>query len=288
MTIKEALRFFSNKLEANKIENPMVNTEWILCDILKINRSSLFLPDFAERNPLTSSQIEKISDYIGRRIQHEPLQYILGTAVFYGYDIFTQAGILIPRPETEIMTEFTISYLLKNKPNANIMDYCTGSGCISIALAAQCPQTQILAIDISDDALKVARKNIDFHSLNKQITLQKGDCLQSGHTRIPFDLIISNPPYIPSDDIKELSPEVSLYEPHLALDGGKDGLQFYRHLAETAPQILDKNGVLIAEFGDDQFYAIADLFRNANWSEITPYKDFSGKYRFFIAKFSEK
>ena len=289
MILRDAITYYRNKLENASVEDSQLNTEWIFCDVLGMNRAELMLRLDDEHLFLSDSSLSKIDSYIDRRVKREPLQYILRTTSFCGIEYYTQKGVLIPRPETELLTEAGWDFLNKRKKDEtlSVLDYCTGTACIAISLAIHCPAARFTAVDVSEDALAVARKNIDKYHLNERVKLLKGDSVLTGCENIPFDLVISNPPYIPTGEIPKLEPEVSVYEPIIALDGGEDGLKFFHHLACFGAMVLKNDGVMMAEFGDDQFPLIKEIFKQQGWRTIFPRKDYSGKERFFIASYGE-
>ena len=287
MILRDAITYYRDKLENASIEDPQLNTEWIFCDVLGVNRAELLLR-LADTNFLLSdSTLSNIASYIDRRAKREPLQYILGNTSFCGLEFYTQKGVLVPRPETELLAEAGWNLLNNKKKDEalSVLDYCTGTGCIAISLAMHCPTACFTAIDISPDALDVAKKNIDKHALSERFNLLKGDSVLAGSEYGPFDLVISNPPYIPTGEISKLEPEVSVYEPIIALDGGEDGLKFFHHLACLGAKVLKNDGVLMAEFGDDQFPSIKEIFKQQGWKTIFSRKDYSGRERFFIASY---
>ena len=287
MILRDAITYYRNKLENASVEDFQLNTEWIFCDVLGMNRAELMLRLDDEHLFLSDSNLSKIDSYIERRVKREPLQYILGTTSFCGIEYYTQKGVLIPRSETELLTEAGWDFLNKRKKDEtlSVLDYCTGTACIAISLAIHCPAACFTAVDVSEDALAVARKNIDKYHLNERVKLLKGDSVLTGCENSPFDLVISNPPYIPTGEIPKLEPEVSVYEPIIALDGGEDGLKFYHHLAYFGAKILKNDGVMMAEFGDNQFPLIKEIFKQQGWNTISSGRDYSGKERFFIASY---
>ena len=213
---------------------------------------------------------EKLSDALGRKLSGEPLQYILGEWEFYGLRMFCGKGCLIPRPETEFLAE----YIIKNLPkNGRFLDLCTGSGCISVAVLANRPDAVCVAVDISEDALFYARKNASYHKLCDRMQIVCADLI--GY--IPngeFDIIASNPPYIKSKDMKELSSEV-LCEPHIALDGGEDGLFFYRTITERFKKFVADNGSFAFEVGYDTAQGVADILSDSHFA-VDRIFDYSG------------
>ncbi len=198
-------------------------------------------------------------DCVKKRCSHEPLQYILGMWDFYKYSFKVGKGVLIPRPETEILVEFAVDKIYK-KGFKVVFDLCCGSGCIGLSIAKKCPQVQVYCIDVSDEALSFARQNKELLDIDN-VKIIKADILDSASfIGLPRpDMILSNPPYIRSDEIDSLQTEVS-FEPRLALDGGDDGLIFYRKLCEMWYPLINRGGYLAMECGEDQAADILTLF----------------------------
>jgi release factor glutamine methyltransferase len=209
--------------------------------------------------------------------------YLVGTRDFYLLSFDVNSAVLIPRPDTETLVEATLAYL-KHKPGAKILDVGTGSGCIAVSLAHQLKQAKITAIDISPDAAEVARKNATKHGVTDRLTILVGDLFApvSGQT---FDAIVSNPPYIPPSEIETLDVGVKDFEPRLALDGGPDGLAFYRRLANDSPAYLVPGGLLLMEIGWTQEPAVrAILQADSRWHKVESHKDMAGRWRVVTAR----
>lgn len=199
-----------------------------------------------------------LENALERLADGEPLQYIIGEWEFYGYRIFCGKGCLIPRPETEIICSKVIEQL---SCGGRFLDLCTGSGCISVASLMETKDTSCVSIDISEDALFYARKNADYHNLHERMKIVKADALKF----IPnekFDVIVSNPPYIKSSDMAHL-PKNVLCEPHIALDGGEDGLVFYRKITENCAESIRSGGALVFETGYDTADGVCEIVKNA-------------------------
>jgi len=223
-------------------DNPRQEIEWMLTDILDCNRFDLYLR-FEE--PLTSDQLELLHQWVKRRVKKEPLQYITGHCEFYGRTFMVNKDVFIPRPETEQMVDVAIG-MLKDTNKPTILDMGTGSGCIAISLAKEIPGSKITAIDISTVALEVAEINADIH--HAAVHFEEMDFLMNPYNK-KFDMIISNPPYIPLVEMNTLMDDVRLFEPHIALSDGADGLLFYQRFAMVAPAMINSGGHLILEVG---------------------------------------
>ncbi len=215
---------------------------------------------------------EKLSALLCRRVGGEPLQYILGEWEFYSLPFYVGPGVLIPRPDTEILCEKGIEFA--GERAVRCIDLCSGSGCIAIALEKNCKNAEVYALEKHDDALKYLKKNV---ALNKSsVKVVKGDITLPGSGE--YDLILSNPPYIKSDDIKALSAEVQK-EPKTALDGGEDGLYFYRQIIKNYLPCLKSGGMLAVEIGYDQASDVVSLFTEAGLEKVGVKKDFGGNER---------
>jgi release factor glutamine methyltransferase len=232
----------------------MTEQELILTYIHKCQRADLYV----DPKPLTFEQQFQFENILAKRRQGQPLQYLLGECEFMGLKFLVNPSVLVPRPETELLVELAIEKL-KNKPgHLRILDIGAGSGNIAISLAKFIPNAEITAMEYSPKALEVAQKNAEIHNVVPQIEFVWDDIFSAQLER--YDLIISNPPYIPSFDIDDLPLDVR-QEPKLALDGGEDGLRFYRHIIASAGAHLVKGGLLIMEIGDGQRQAIENILR---------------------------
>ena len=271
----------------------MNETELLFTDILNCNRLSLYLNKdiFLDR-----AKSSLVSGVLKRRIQGEPIQYILGKTEFMGLEFKVTPHVFIPRLETEILVETVLETVTRHTSQATslkIMDIGTGSGNIAISLAKLLEECRILAVDISKEAIDVARNNALLNNVSSKINFVNQDFsnLQPATCNLQpfsFDFIVSNPPYIPTQEIEALQPEVK-YEPHMALDGGKDGLDFYRRIINKAPRYLRKDGFLIMEMGFNQKDAIKNIFQKTGYFEIIELiKDYNNIDRIIIAKKRER
>jgi release factor glutamine methyltransferase len=236
---------------------------------------------------LTLAEQDILRQLVMRRGEREPLQHIIGSTSFCGLEIAVNRHVLVPRPETELLAERGWTFLKERvrlglTPTA--LDFGTGTGCLAIALAAQCLTAQITALDIAPEALAIARKNALHHQVAERVSFLLGDGLAAVPRGQQFDLIVANPPYIPTAEIDLLQPEVRSYDPRGALDGGPDGLNFYRDLASGAGELLKPEAKLMLEFGDGQETQLADLFQKQNWIVEDIVQDYTQCPRLLLAR----
>jgi len=263
--------------------------ELLFSSVLNSDRLSLHLN---KGSHLEKDKSFLISSVLKRRISSEPIQYILGKTEFMGLEFKVGPGVFIPRPETEILVETAIKQVTRSPclsgrqaghqvTSLDILDVGTGSGCIAISLAKLLPYAAITATDISDKALAAAMENADLNGA--KVNFVQGD-LFCGLPPGSYDLVVSNPPYIPSPEIQNLQPEIR-HEPIVALDGGSDGLDFYRRMIKDAPQYLKENSYFIMEIGFNQKDSIKDIFqKNKNFKVIDIVQDYNNIDRIIIAK----
>ena len=284
MTVLEAIQKSADFLGKKSVESPRLQTELLLAHLLKLPRMKLYL-NFDR--VLTPAETGALRELVKRRGQREPLQHITGSTSFCGYEIAVSRHALVPRPETELLAELGWQFLstLNSQPST-ALDFGTGTGCIAIALAAKCQDAKIIALDISTDALALAKQNAAQNKVAERIEFVQGDGFGALPAGTQFDLIISNPPYIPSAEIETLQPEVRDFDPRGALDGGTDGLDFYRMLAAQAKAFLKPDGKIMLEFGDGQADALKTIFENEKWIVEAVKDDYSQRARILIAKSS--
>lgn len=273
-------------LEARGVESPRLQVEWILAHALKVPRLQLYLQ--FER-VLTETETAAVRAAVTRRGQREPLQHVLGTAVFCGFEVEVTSDALVPRPETEGLAERAWTWLKERGVGPGgralrVMDWGTGTGCLAIALACQVPGVEVIAVDISAAALVLARRNGQRHPAAGGVKWLEGDGCGALEASETFDLVVSNPPYIPTAECDTLAPEVRDHDPRLALDGGLDGLDFYRRLAVELPSRVLPGGAVMLEFGDGQGPAVAALFAAPEWSGTVIHRDYSGRERVLVAQ----
>ena len=281
MTVLEAIQKSTEFLAKKGVESPRLQTELLLAHLLKMPRMKLYL-NFDR--VLTAPETDSLRELIKRRGQREPLQHIVGSTSFCGYEIAVSRHGLIPRPETEILAELGWKFLsTRNLQPSTALDFGTGTGCIAISLAAKCPNAQITALDVSADALALAKQNAFQNQVAERIEFLHGDGFSALKYGTEFDLLISNPPYIASAEIETLDPEVKDFDPRGALDGGADGLDFYRRLAAQAKPFLKVDGKIMLEFGDGQADDIKKILENEKWIVEAVQEDYSHRARILIA-----
>lgn len=240
------------------------------------------LPD----NEISQSSMELYRSMIEKRRKRFPLQQILGCQEFMGLNFFVNKHVLIPRQDTETLVEQVLEE--QKDKDIRLLDVCTGSGCIAISLAVKGGYASVTATDISEEALKVAKRNAASLECDARMRFFQGDLFAAlPEKEDKFDVITSNPPYIPTAVIRTLEPEVREHEPMLALDGTEDGLHYYRRIAVEAGRFLKKGGSIYLEIGHDQGEAVSALMREAGFSDVRVLKDLPGKDRVVCAVWSD-
>ena len=264
------LKWGTDELTAHSVDNASVDAWYLLEHIYGISRVDFLI---RRNDPFDEAQMKKSADYqalIRRRSEGYPVQYLMGSTEFMGLPFFVNESVLIPRQDTEVLVETALAMM---KPECRLLDMCTGSGCILLSLAKLGTVAEGVGVDISEGALKVAERNRENLEL-PQVRLVHSNLFES--VEGVFDMIVSNPPYIPTNDIEDLMREVKDHEPHLALDGSKDGLLFYRKLAEESGRYLVPGGSLLFEIGYDQGGAVSQLLDQAGFKDIHVKKDLAG------------
>ena len=263
--IGELLQNATDLLTGAGIQDSRWDSELLMTHVLDCNRADLYTADFPSLDP---SQHRAFTDLIRRRCNREPLQHLVGKQEFWGLEFHVSPEVLIPRPETEFLIEAVLEQFPDRSVSITLADIGTGSGCLAITLAGLYPNARILAVDFSGAALKVARFNATRHASSRRIEFLEGDLCGPLISRNPeekIDLLISNPPYIPSPEIRRLQPEVQSYEPRFALDGGRDGLDYYRRILFEGFDCLRPGGHLVLEMGLRQAIPISDMALRGGW-----------------------
>ncbi len=267
-TVLKVLTWTKGYLGEKGIENARLETEWLLSAALGLDRVGLYV-NFDK--PLAPSELAACREFVARRARHEPLQYILGTQEFMGLDFEVTPSVLIPRHDTETLVTEGIK---RGEGVEKVLDIGVGSGCIAVALAKGLPEAEIYGVEQSDAALDLAMRNAA--RLSARVIFRQGSLFEP-FTGIRFGLIVSNPPYIPTNEIAGLQPEVRDYEPREALDGGVDGLAFYRAMIPAAPDHLSPGGWLLFEVGIGQAEQVLGFFTEAGcFGELFTAKDPAG------------
>ncbi|MFZ7119461.1 MAG: peptide chain release factor N(5)-glutamine methyltransferase [Eubacteriaceae bacterium] len=257
-------------IKKNSIPTPRLDCEVILSYLLGVDRSYLIINSNEKLNEVT---INKFNKLILRRLNGEPVAYIVENQEFMGLNYYVNKNVLIPRPDTEILVEYVIKYCNNmQKEHINILDIGTGSGAIGLSIAKYIHKSKVTLSDISNNALKIAKINANNIGVSKQVNYCQSDCLDT-LVKGKYDIIISNPPYIPTNEISYLQKEVKEYEPQIALDGGDDGLLYYRKIIKQSKEYLCKNALVIFEIGYNQSIEVMKLLNNAGYKNIQKIKD---------------
>ena len=278
MNVSELLNSGAKILKLNKIETHQLDTELVLSSLLEKQRENLLI-NLSEK--VSKDIIDNFEKLIFRRANKEPLAYILKKKEFWSKSFFVNKNALIPRPETELLCDIIIKVIKKKNPY--ILDIGTGSGCILLSILSEIKKAKGVGIDISKKAIDVAKKNSNNLGLNNRTKfLTKSLDNIYNHK---FDLIVSNPPYVKTSEIKNLSDDVKKFEPKIALDGGKDGLDLIKKVIYKSKTILKKLGLLALEIGYGQHYKVSQILKEQNFKEELLVKDYKNNIRCILARF---
>ena len=273
MTPNKLIKIGSDLLKKNNIKSHLIDTELILSSISGQNRENFLINTDTK---LSSKQIESFNKLIQRRaLRKEPIAYLLNNREFWSLKLNIDKGVLIPRPETEILVEFLVKYFKNQKPF--ILDIGTGSGCIIISLLQELKRSKGVAIDISNKALNIAKKNAHLNGLSKRIKFINSSI--NNFNNFKFDLIVSNPPYIARHQLKNLSEDIKNFEPKIALDGGNDGLDVIRKVIYKSRKILKINGMLALEIGNGQYNKVSQILKLNKFREKSLVRDYKDNIR---------
>ncbi|MDC0232370.1 peptide chain release factor N(5)-glutamine methyltransferase [Pelagibacteraceae bacterium] len=262
------------KLQKHKIPNPEIDLR-ILLNYSKLLQNEIILSNFN----INQINIKKFNIMLNRRLSNEPISKIINKKSFWKDDFYVNEFVLDPRPETEIIIEESQRIFNNKKAYIKILDIGTGSGAIAISLAREFENAEILAIDISEDAIKVADKNIRDKKLHNRIQLKKTTI---NYINENFDLIVSNPPYLTKKELENISQEIRKFEPFISLDGGEDGLNFYRKFAKKIPQIMNSSAYLIIEIGAKQYVDCREIFKFSSLKLEKKTQDLQKKDRIMV------
>ena len=265
------------RLKAAGVEAAQLEARELVCFAAGKNREQ-FLRDMSL---YASDEVEaKVAELMNRRLEGEPVAYLIGEWEFYGLPLDISRDVLIPRADTEVLAEQAILAARAAGEGARVLDLCAGSGCVGLAVAANAPNCRAVLADVSEEALKICRQNIRRNDLNARVTCVQADARQAPPAMLwDFDVIACNPPYIPTGDIDGLDPSVRDYEPRLALDGGDDGLDFYRDIAEKWRTALRLGGVLLFEVGIGQASGVEQILSRCGYEDIETFQDTGGIWR---------
>ena len=267
-------------LKSNSIENPKKEIEIFLCHLLSCSKFELYN---SAKKSISLTKVNLLNEWLERRAKREPIQYIINNAWFYGREFYVNKNVFIPRPESERLIEEATNHL-RDFDSPKILEIGTGSGCLSISLAIELPNSDVKSIDISNKAINVAKINSEKFRANN-VSFQKLDFLKTKMESFNnFDLLISNPPYIPKKDMESLMPEVRNFEPYSALTDNNDGLEFYRKLSSNLPYILNSNGKGIFEVGLNSHPEDAKRIFNKIGRSTKLLKDYNGDDRLIIVR----
>ena len=277
MTYREAIDYGEHILELANISEAK-NDAWLLLAMAcKIDHTYYYTHMYED---MTEEQIEEFESVIKKRAERVPLQYITGEQEFMGLSFKVNSSVLVPRQDTETLVETALKYV---KPGMKVLDMCTGSGCIIISILKNSTEVEGYGYDISKQALNVAKENAKLNDVRVQF--ERSDLFDSVDGK--YDMIVSNPPYIKSGDIPKLMPEVSVFEPHEALDGMEDGLEFYRKIVSKSKDYLTENGILIFEIGCEQGRDVSEMMSFAGFKDVQVIKDLAGNDRVVFGKLEE-
>lgn len=276
MKIEELLRYGKEKLEKQKVEDASIISRILMQYVLKIDRNKLIIN---KNDNVDINKENEYKEYIEKIIKGKPVQYITNNQEFMKLNFYVDENVLIPQPDTEILVEKVIKSI-DIMENIEILDMCTGSGCIGISLAKNIKNTKVTLVDISKEAIEIAKKNAIQNEVENKITFIQSDMFEN--VKGKFDIIVSNPPYIKTDIIQTLDKQVQ-NEPHIALDGGEDGLDFYKILINEAHKYLKKDGKIFLEIGYDQKQEVENLVKQSkHYKKIETIKDLSQNDRVII------
>lgn len=278
MTIKEIIIKYSKELE-NISDTPRLDVELLLKRALG-DVDSMYIRMYLDKE-LREEQEKYFLEMMKDRLNQRPIAYILENREFMGLDFFVREGVLIPRPDTETLVEEIIN-ICNNKTGLNILDIGTGSGAITVSLAKYLDKSHVVSVDISDIALEIASKNAISNKVDERIDFIKSDVFSNVSRENKFDIIVSNPPYIKKSDISGLDRQVKDFEPYNALEGGEDGLDFYRKITKESREFLNENGILAYEVGHDQASDVSKIMQQNGFKGIYTKSDLQGFERVVI------
>tara|TARA_R110002095_G_scaffold150422_1_gene130048 strand:+ start:141183 stop:142100 length:918 start_codon:yes stop_codon:yes gene_type:complete len=280
-TVRRILDWTTAHLTKHGSDSPRLDAEVLLSYARNCERIRLYTN---YQDEVSEQERSLMRALVQRRAKSEPVAYLVGNREFFGLDFYVDSNVLVPRPDTETLVMELVDEAQK-LPSPSILDLCTGSGCIAIAAARNCAKASFLATDISERALEIAQKNAESNTLSDKIQFLLSDCFEKLPAGTVFDIIVSNPPYIPDAEIESLDADVRQHEPRLALAGGTDGLDFYRKIIAEAPRYLKEAGVLMLEFSPEQETSLKALFEESGeYGDVRVKADLAGRARVMISQ----
>lgn len=282
-TVRSTLEWMRGYLERHGDEHPRLSAEWLMCAATGFSRIEVYMN---YDRPLDAGELSILREGVKRRGAGEPLQYVTGEMPFRHIVLKCGPGVLIPRPETEILVDCVLEYIDKQDGPQHVLEIGTGTGCISLSIAGERPGTTVVATDISPDAIALATRNREALGCEDVVEIVHTDIAEGveGADKAAFDVLVSNPPYIPSAIVDTLPREVGGFEPRLALDGGQDGLDVFHRIVQTAEVALREGGLMAFELHEDCLQLAAQDQRvNEHFQDIRIVKDLTGRDRILLA-----
>ena len=281
-SVEQARRYCKSKLESISIQSSNIDADLLLMSVLNVNRIYLYAHP---EQPISGNQHQHLLSHLERRLDGEPMAYILGRREFFGRDYLVSPHVLIPRPETELLVE-TALYYLGDLAQGRLLEVGSGSGCIAISIALESPSTMVESWELSKEALSLAKSNNV--RLGAQVNFVQRDALQSCSWNTPekYDLLVSNPPYIAWSEFADIESGVKDFEPHSALFAEDEGLAFYKTFAKEGPRVLKNKGLGVFEIGYAQADKITELFKMFGWEVLSVIKDYMHKHRLVVVSYS--
>ena len=282
-TVRSTLEWMRGYLERHGDEHPRLSAEWLMCAATGFSRIEVYMN---YDRPLDAGELSILREGVKRRGAGEPLQYVTGEMPFRHIVLKCAPGVLIPRPETEILVDCVLEYIDKQDGPQHVLEIGTGTGCISLSIAGERPGTTVVATDISPDAIALATRNREALGCEDVVEIVHTDIAEGveGANKAAFDVLVSNPPYIPSAIVDTLPREVGSFEPRLALDGGQDGLDVFHRIVQTAEVALREGGLMAFELHEDCLQLAAqDQQVNEHFQDIRIVKDLTGRDRILLA-----
>jgi len=283
-TIEQLLQSAAHRLGSIDIPTPRLDAEVLLADILGRPRLEILID---RKQPVAEQDIARFEAFLAQRLDHRPVSQILGHREFWSLDFEVTPAVLTPRPDSETLVAVVVERAGFLQRPLDLLEIGVGSGCLLASILVECPLLTGVGVDISGDALDVAQRNCDHHGLSERVTLLQSDVFDAVDDGRRFDIILSNPPYIRSSDISQLDPDVARFEPLTALDGGVDGLDFYRRIIKEAPLYLKLEGLLAFEIGHDQGLDVCNLF-SAQWGDVEILQDLESRDRVVLGRLMQK